>query len=550
MVASLSLGPRSVERPTDSGYTLVGGLDSLSPARVDSAGSIQLAGSGWSLDWWIGGDDRWYFPSREATIRQRRIGGGPVLETAMRIPSGDAIARSYSVNLGGTEAVVLEIENDSPVPVALALAVRPYGLDGVETSLRIDLRGDLLLVDGQTAVTLPRTPNEFGTDSGDIFDVVSAGRALAAPDSSESHRGGPGTAAALYPVAHKTTLRFLVGGHPTSRSVAGLIAPLEVTAAPDAATVGRGWDTVLGRGGRFVLPDNGVTQQAEAARARLLGAATTLPRRVAALEPGSGRILEGLALGGAVGEVLGSLGAFAGTFPTKLPGAAADAAAIVSGIGRAARLADDLPMATELLEPSAQLTRLVEKAAKRERDPEAASEAFLGLARLLLAADQREPALELFERAGDLRRRDLPDGLEALSSLAEEASPARSWGNDDELTAARFWLGTRQLLMLDHPDSIDLLPTFPSAWRGGNLEVHGAATSHGLVSFGIRWHGYRPALLWDAELHESDLAAGRFTIRCPGLDPSWSTTEPKGETLLVGVTEELPDAPAAGESFS
>jgi hypothetical protein len=41
----------------------------------------------------------------------------------------------------------------------------------------------------------------------------------------------------------------------------------------------------------------------------------------------------------------------------------------------------------------------------------------------------------------------------------------------------------------------------------------------------VRWHGARPALLWDAPVG--------VELRTPVLDPSWSTREPAGETLLA-----------------
>jgi hypothetical protein len=45
------------------------------------------------------------------------------------------------------------------------------------------------------------------------------------------------------------------------------------------------------------------------------------------------------------------------------------------------------------------------------------------------------------------------------------------------------------------------------------------------VSFAVRWHGDRPALLWECEL------AG-IRLRAPSLDPNWSTTDRRGEALL------------------
>ncbi len=539
-MSGLAFGPRSVERPADAGHTLVGVLDTTEPARVDGGGALQLDGASWCLDWMIGADDRWHTPAQEPTVRQRRIGVGPVLETAVRIPSGDAIQRVYAANVAGGQAIVLEVENDSPVPFALALAVRPYDLtgqsaDGLELALTDPAnRGSAAAVldiadSGGPAIpiSLPRSPNHFGVSTGnDIVDTILTGGDL----SGRSVTGAAPTAIALYPVPHRTSIRFVIGA----------VVDPHVVPTPD--DVAQGWTTVIERGGRFEFPDNGVTNQASAARARLMMAGSQLPRRVADLEPGAGRILEGLAVSGAVAEVLGSLGAFAGSFPTKLETSPAAAAAVLSGVGRASRLADDVPMAVEMLAPAAQLTKLVEKSG----DTAATSEAFIGLARLLVAAEQSEPAMELVERSDALKaaeRPDVPTSVEALSEFAQTAAPSGSFQSDDAVSAAQFWLGARSVLIEDRPGALDLLPSFPAAWRGGNVEVHGAATSHGVTSFGIRWHGYRPALLWDVEADDDVI------IRCPGLDADWVTMEHRGETLLAGTQDGLEPVPQAGDSF-
>ena len=54
--------------------------------------------------------------------------------------------------------------------------------------------------------------------------------------------------------------------------------------------------------------------------------------------------------------------------------------------------------------------------------------------------------------------------------------------------------------------------------------VNGAVTPHGVVSFALRWHGARPALLWDV----SDGVA----LGAPGLDPAWEGGPGPGEALL------------------
>lgn len=535
MPDGLSLGPRSVERPADAGFTFVATLDSQEPSRVDGGGLVQQFQTGWAVDWLVRADDRWYVPAREVSVRQRRIGAGAVLETSVRIPSGDAIQRVYAVNAPGGDATVIEIENASPVPVALAVAIRPYDVTGARTAADISVTDDLVSVGGRTALILPRPPIERQASATiDVSARLIAGNVL---NNDTEASGDTASAAVVYPLAHGATMTFVIP-HPQA---ANKLGPL-----PDADAVARGWSAVIEKGGRFSFPDPGISQQAMAARARLLAETPGLPARVASLAPGSGRLLEALALSGAVGEIMGSLGALAGTFPTRLPGAPGDAAAIISGVGRAARLVDDEAVAEALLEPVAQMTYLVEKKGNAVES----SEALMGLSRLLIAAGQRQVAEELLPRIEDPSAlAGVPSDIDQLTRLAEQASPAGSWGGDDVVRAAEFWLGARNLVLGGDPRHLALLPTFPGAWMGGEVEVHNASTTHGRISFAIRWHGARPALLWDLEA-DDDPALGPIEIRCPGLDPDWSTTEKQGDALLAGTPEGLAPTPSEGESFA
>jgi hypothetical protein len=86
--------------------------------------------------------------------------------------------------------------------------------------------------------------------------------------------------------------------------------------------------------------------------------------------------------------------------------------------------------------------------------------------------------------------------------------------------------------------SLVLLAELPDEWRGQGLEVHDAPTLAGRVSYAVRWHGPRPALLWECERP--------IPLRAPGLDPSWSTSEPRGEALLAAPA----DAPRDAGSFT
>lgn len=94
---------------------------------------------------------------------------------------------------------------------------------------------------------------------------------------------------------------------------------------------------------------------------------------------------------------------------------------------------------------------------------------------------------------------------------------------DAELDPAGFLLAVRDLLAREDGNEIELLRRFPPLWRGASLEVHDLAVRAGPLSFAVRWHGERPALLYDAP--------PGVTLRAPGLDRDWSATG-AGDALL------------------
>jgi hypothetical protein len=71
-----------------------------------------------------------------------------------------------------------------------------------------------------------------------------------------------------------------------------------------------------------------------------------------------------------------------------------------------------------------------------------------------------------------------------------------------------------------------LLPAgLPSAWLGQPVEVHGVPTvGAATVSFAIRWHGVRPAVLWEQ-------SGGPVELTSPALAPGWCSAAPTGEAL-------------------
>ena len=81
------------------------GTDDGFRAVVDARSAVQPAGAGHRVEWWIGGDDRWYAPAVEAAVRQDRPGPAPVLETRMRVAGGDVVATTWAAVASGSSSI-------------------------------------------------------------------------------------------------------------------------------------------------------------------------------------------------------------------------------------------------------------------------------------------------------------------------------------------------------------------------------------------------------------------------------------------------------------
>ena len=254
-------------------WTAIGTLDGKREAIVDPRGLVTPPDGGWSLDWWIGADDRWHLPSREVAVRQRLLDASPVVETAMSIPAGDAVARAYAARRssaeGGGEVVVVEVENRSRAPVALALAVRPYTPEGLTVIERIDLTGSTVAVDGRPALVLPRVPALVAGSTlrgGDSAAVVTSGGAAERWRGPVRDPAGLAQAAFVFPLAHWATFRAVIPLDaepvPAASTFPAVLPPAEAVAA--------GWRAQADRGMRLTLPDERLAEAVAANRRFLL----------------------------------------------------------------------------------------------------------------------------------------------------------------------------------------------------------------------------------------------------------------------------------------
>jgi len=633
---------------THRDWTVVGNLDSDRAARVDPRGLVTPPGGGWSLDWWIGADDRWHVPSREVAVRQRLVGGSAVVETAMSVPSGDAVARAFAVRRssaeGGGEVVVVEVENRSRVPVALALAVRPCTPEGLTVVERIDLSGSTVTVDGRPALVLPRAPAKVAGSSlrhGDSAAVVMGGAAADRWRRPVRDPAGLAQAAFVFPLAHGATFRAVIplDDDPAASTFPGVLPPADAVAG--------GWAAQAERGLRLVVPDERLGAAVEACRRHLLarprwdaavlgaldaygyndesaaalaawaagqrpdgsfgGAEATASALVALAahvglardpalagavaetvaeavqwidrarrgtgdgllpaEPPTGRrfatdlwAVAGLRAGAAVLDAAGhpEAGADARGFATELWAtveAALDgardrwgSAAVPDGPDRPAGPGAGATLAACALLGLPPRDRRVAATAGAVRDGGTAGD---GRAVFDPAAGGLSPVLTLALAGVELRDGDRR-AAGRLAWVLDAATPTWTWptavhpqlgggcggdGHDPAATAALLRC-VRDLLVREDGDGLAVASLVPDGWYGQGWEIHGAPTLHGRVSYAVRWHGDRVALLWEIEPHPG---SGPVRLTAPGLDPGWATTEARGEALLGPV----PGPPAA-----
>ena len=136
--------------------------------------------------------------------------------------------------------------------------------------------------------------------------------------------------------------------------------------------------------------------------------------------------------------------------------------------------------------------------------------------------------------AGDARAWD------RLTWLLDAATPTYTWpeaihpqlgggcmgDGHHGWAAADFLSFIRNLLVREGRDgSILLLGILPDAWYGERVAVRDAPTHRGRVSYTLEWDDDRPVLSWTCE-------EPGVTLRAPGLDPGWSTSDQRGQVTF------------------
>lgn len=400
------MNPSIMNNSVEQDARVIGVRGATWRARVDHLGTVHpevgsTSGKTTSWEWHVAGDDRWYSPAHEPTVRQKWYSGFPVVETRMRVGGGDIIQRVWCVaDAGGI--TVMEFENDTPATVAIAMT-----------------RSDLLT----TREIADNPPQGIDLPAGSV----------------------------VMPLAHRSTLRVGLGHVSPARGR----LPDDV---PDHQQVVRGWETACDIASRLTLPDHTVVATICRVRSDLL------------LSPGDAPV-----------DAAPELVRMGETHHDSILEVVDAVQARLKREKRSKVLAWDTP---HVLAVGARACVLLD-------DDRAAGD--IGAAWLKMAdRPVQEPPVEM------------PVGLAAIA-WAESilARPSASGG------------------------LCELMPWgIPQTWWGANFEAHHlVGDPHRLVSYAVRWHGERPAVLWETT------GAQGLVLTGGQADPQWSSVETSGEVL-------------------
>lgn len=465
---------------------------------VDPLGRIQPVGASWTLDWTLAAGARWVASLETERVTQRLLGPA-VVETTIETPSGTVVHRVAAAVAGGEPVAIIELENQGGVAIAAGVAIRPVQIAG-----RGHL-GDVALDEGGVVAgghqilrfeSAPAAGRVGNVDDGDLLASPPEATAGFKPASSSCRSGGA-QAVAVWPLPHTATQRVVV---PLGDAIR---ADAHVPAIDD---VERGWRKHLDAGMRVDVGGIDLSDRLPVAARVLL---TSWPE--VQHTPSVIVALSELGFGDDVPRLLGDL--------ERLD----DDHAVLAAVARWTQLAGDV----RHLDALDRVIGPVARAAHGAASARTSGPGWLGDALNALG-----DAIDMIEQP------DVAERMRALASTVEVATDReRAYGivNDgaaDDIamtprSAASLVIAARSLIVDESNASVALLPELPIRWRGQTIDVLSMPLRDGNVSFGLRWHGSRPALLWEVD------TPSPVQLSAPGIDPAFSTTEATGETLLA-----------------
>ncbi len=521
------------------------------------------------VNWGVGADDRWHFAENEKSVRQTLDEDGIMSETRMRVPGGDIVQRVDVIPVGTESAALLEFENNTPVPVAVAVILENYGqieIDGTTASLK-----SLQVVNASKQIALCCSSDSIQALQTSIENGIPQ------PPQSTQKLTGKNTAL-IFPLPHATKLRLLVSSE-------GLTELPKLEQCPSFKEITNGWRKHLSVGMQISIPENRTLNAINASRRHLLigsgqpiesefwvkeNPEEVVPLSAAALfqwghlQAGKNLLLQCMELSNP------------GLFRRKV---SRKTLFTLWAWGSYLRFDSDNRMA-EILLPWVQETLQVlfatlpskRKLKRRELSLEIA--ALQSAVEILQASGETKLATDVSKELDLLRnsinvssatkpldrallenkntleqfiialqdRQTISDPSTTITSVINGADPTGSFKNNsrsqDPMSSALFLLLSRNAFVMeqnlsDGQNLILLNQGFLSNWIGASIEIENAPINGGKLGFAIRWHGAAPALLWAASTD------AEITLRSPRIDEDWFTNDLKGETLLA--QQELPE---------
>ena len=537
---------------------------------IDPFGNISwLNSNNQRVNWGVGADDRWHFAENEKSVRQTLDEDGIMSETRMRVPGGDIVQRVDVIPVGTESAALLEFENNTPVPVAVAIILENYGqieIDGKTASLKslqvVHASKQIALCCSSDSIQALQTSIENGTPQ---------------PPRTTQKLTDKNTAL-IFPLPHATKLRLLV-------SREGLTELPKLEQCPSFEEITNGWRKHLSVGMQISIPENRTLNAINASRRHLLiGSGQPVesefwvkenPEEVVPLSAAAlfqwGHLQEGKNLLLQCMELSNP-----GLFRRKV---SRKTLFTLWAWGSYIRFVSDDRMA-EILLPWVQetlqvlFTSLPSKRKLKRRELSLEIAALQSAVEILQAAGEVTLATDVSKQLDLLRnsinvssatksldrallgnkktleefiialqdRQTISDSSTTIASVINGADPTGSFKNNsrsqDPMSSALFLLLSRNAFVMeqnlfDGKNLILLNQGFLSNWIGASIEIENAPINRGKLGFAIRWHGAAPALLWAASTD------AEITLRSPRIDDDWFTNNLKGETLLA--QQELPE---------
>lgn len=510
----------------------IGALGSKHRASVRSGGRVVLhegTTEELCLEWWVGGDDRWYEPAREITTRQELIRNLPIVSVSMRVPSGDAVVTAFTTVQGPRELVVSELSNRSKVPFVAALIVSGPGANDVT------LDGTAIRIGGLPVIHVPSAPQRSAAaPSIDELRALVVGGGVA-PTYVPRH--GESASAFLFAVTH--TLGVRVGAIVGASSPLAFAAPPVLHALPTVHDLANGWDTHLGRGAdlrtvpalasapHFRSAISSLLLYAEPAASDVTTPIVVCGALAAALDAGGFHAEAGALLADAP-QWQGRRGELSDAKSEAVVGnAAISTAAFVDAVARHGALTHDAVFAKTMAPVLAGGLEYLLKKAKA--DPSLAPWLACSTAvpsMLRIARDER--AARHAEKIFSSRYGQMP-------SLPVEPLPAQSRGAnfvpEDPMRLAN--LVRSHITPFCEFDSVTVcvLAGFDESMLGQPIDVRNLPTPFGRLSYAIRWHGERPAILWECSAIHDDQRSDALVLRAPRFG-EWRAWGARGDSLL------------------